>query len=196
MTLHFSPLSGVFRSRRGSGGVLPGRIVVERAVAVPVLVGGVGLLGGALGLGAFVTRVGAEQTGELALEVTIGRRHTMWLSDVAHLIDLALSPVAAVLVTVVVAWLVARRNVVAGVVVAVAIGGGWLVAGATKLLFLRLRPPMETVRALVSEVGTTSFPSGHTAFACSLLAAMVLLVRMWGRSSAWVWVVRAVLCVP
>lgn len=53
----------------------------------------------------------------------------------------------------------------------------------------RHRPPTIEAHALVHKTGLNSFPSGHTAFATSLLAGTVLALRICGRSTLTAWLI-------
>jgi undecaprenyl-diphosphatase len=53
---------------------------------------------------------------------------------------------------------------------------GWLSSEIGKLAIARLRPPASATQALVLEVGSDSFPSGHTAFATAFVWGAILVL--------------------
>lgn len=77
---------------------------------------------------------------------------------------------AAVVWTLTRSW---RRSLLLMTVVA----GGWGATGLMKTLVQRPRP--ELAHPIVATPVTFSYPSGHTAFACSLVIAVLLTVRNW-----------------
>ncbi len=156
-----------------------GRAPVARFVAA-----GAGLTLAAWGLGFVVTRIGASATGELSLDLFLARHRSMALSQIALAIDVLLGVSVAPIVLLTIAGLVAKLwHWVAGALVVVVTGAGWVAAAIGKLLVQRVRPPGGVLHALVSETGIDSYPSGHTAFAAGLLASAVLIAYIFGRSA-------------
>lgn len=149
------------------------------------LADGAGLMLTAAGLGLAVTGIGASGTGELSLDVYLAQHRSVALSEVALVIDVLLGVSVAPIVLVAVAGLVAKVwHWMAGVLVVVVTGAAWVASAIVKVLVHRSRPPGGVLHALVSEMGTDSFPSGHTAFAAGLLASAVVISYLYGRS-AW-----------
>lgn len=149
---------------------------------------GAALVLAGLALGETVTHEGARETGELSLDVTISHAHTAILTVLAQALDLVASPVVGpILVALVSAVLWMRHRSAPAVALATMTAFGWLAASAAKLVLHRQRPPMETVHALVRETAADSCPSGHTAFAASLVAGCVLALAVAGRSTRLAW---------
>ncbi len=67
--------------------------------------------------------------------------------------------------------LVIRRNLMRALAFGSVVSVGWLSSEVGKRLVERIRPPDGAMHALISEHGTDSFPSGHTAFAVALVWA-------------------------
>ena len=148
------------------------------------LAAGAGLTLVAWGLGVTVTGLGAPATGELPLDLYLSHHRSVALSQVALVIDVLLGVSVAPIVLVAIAGLVAKVwHWMAGVLVFVVTGAAWVAAALGKLLVHRSRPPGGVLRALVSETGVDSYPSGHTAFAAGLLASAVLISYLYGRSA-------------
>lgn len=159
------------------------------APLVPVTFGAV-LVAAGLDLGEALTHEGARETGELSLDVTISHAHDGTLTALARVLDVAASPVVGpMLVALVCLVLWVRRHTAPAVALASMTAFGWLAASAAKLLLHRDRPPMQTVHALVHETAADSCPSGHTAFAASLVAGSVLALALAGRSTRPAWLV-------
>jgi undecaprenyl-diphosphatase len=156
----------------------------SRAPVARFLAAGAGLTLAAWGLGLAVTRFGAPATGELSVDLFLAQHRSVALSQVALVIDVLLGVSVAPIVLVALAGLVAKVwHWVAGVIVLVVTGAGWVAAAIGKLLVHRSRPPGGVLHALVSETGMDSYPSGHTAFAAGLLASAVLITYIYGRSA-------------
>lgn len=156
--------------------------------AVAALVAGLGLVAAGIGLGLFVTHVGAEGTGELALDTTLGEGRNSLLVVLSHLIDAGFNGAFGglwLLGLSLVLWLRRRE---AGVAFAVVAATAWLPTGLAKLAFARMHPPMSTVQALTVESEPTSFPSGHTAFAVAVVAGLLVVAWLAGRPTRWIWV--------
>lgn len=153
------------------------RLPVRR---IPMLVTGVLLLLVGVVAGLAVTSIGAVNTGELGLDVTISEHRDAVLTVLARFINVGLGPIIApilLLAGCVFAW---RRSRFVAVSVAGLTIVGWLSVEAGKALVNRPRPPAASVHALVSETAADSYPSGHTAFAAAAvfaIAATVLLAR-------------------
>lgn len=147
------------------------------------------LLGAGTALGLWVTAAGPQRTGELQLDQTLAAHRDLPLTAAARFIDLALSPLGALVLLFAICLAVAlRRRLAAAVLFATTITG-WFSVGADKILFARPRPSADAVHALVQENGLDSFPSGHTGFAVALLAGILLSLRISGRSTRLAWLV-------
>jgi len=156
----------------------------SRAHVGRFLAAGAALTLAAWGLGLTVTRIGASATGELSVDLFLAQHRSVALSQVALVIDVLLGVSVAPIVLVAIAGLVAKVwHWMAGVLVVVVTGAGWVAAAVGKLLVHRSRPPGGVLHALVSETGIDSYPSGHTAFAAGLLASAVLISYIFGRSA-------------
>ena len=157
----------------------------DRAHTGRFLAAGASLTLAAWALGLAVTGIGASATGEMSLDVYLAQHRSPALSQVALVIDVLLGVSVAPIVLVAIAALVAKiLHWMAGVLVVVVTGAAWSAGAIVKLVVHRSRPPGGVLHALVSETGTDSFPSGHTAFAAGLLASAVLISYVYGRS-AW-----------
>lgn len=143
---------------------------------------GGGLLCAASGLGATVTRVGAQHTGELELDTALSHERVGPLVALAHGIDVGLGPLVGPLLVAFVAAVVFVRHRRAAVVFAGTTAALWVGAAATKVVFARPRPPAAEVHALVHETAADSFPSGHTAFAMAVVCGAFFARRSAGRS--------------
>jgi|BarGraNGADG00312_2_1021985.scaffolds.fasta_scaffold04194_3 membrane-associated phospholipid phosphatase len=156
----------------------------SRAPVVRFLATGAGLTLAAWGLGFAVTRIGASATGELSLDLFLARHRSVALSEFALTIEVLLGVSVAPIVLLTIAGLVAKLwHWVAGALVVVVTGAGWVAAAVGKLFVHRSRPPGGVLQALVSETGIDSYPSGHTAFAAGLLSSAVLITYIFGRSA-------------
>jgi membrane-associated phospholipid phosphatase len=156
----------------------------SRAPVARFLATGAALTLAAWGLGLTVTRIGASATGELSLDLFLARHRSVALSQIALVIDVLLGVSVAPIVLLTIAGLVGKLwHWVAGALVVVVTGVGWVAAAVGKLLVHRSRPPGGVLHALVSETGIDSYPSGHTAFAAGLLASAVLIAYIFGRSA-------------
>lgn len=160
---------------------LPGRRLLAAAGLFLLLVGVVA--------GLAVTSIGAANTGELALDVTISQHRDTVLTSLARFINVGLGPMIAPLVLLLgcaIAW---RRSRFVAVSVAGLTIVGWLSVEAGKALVNRPRPPAATVHALVSETAADSYPSGHTAFAAAAVFAIAATVLLARRRARLVWLI-------
>lgn len=115
---------------------------------------------------------------ELGLDISLSHGRNGALVAVSEAIHYGLGPVGAVtLVLAICLYLLGfRRNPVQAVAFGSVVAAGWLASSAVKALVGRSRPPGEVTGALIAETGHNSFPSGHTAFAVSLVLAIVLVL--------------------
>jgi membrane-associated phospholipid phosphatase len=117
-------------------------------------------------------------TPELEIDITLSHGRNSALIAVSEAIHHGLGPAGAtILVLIVCGYLLWFRD---GPVQAMAFGSvvavGWLASMARKILVSRSRPPSDVAGSLVPESGNYSFPSGHTAFAASLVLAITLVL--------------------
>ena len=141
----------------------------------------------AVGLGETVTHEGAVASGELRLDEAIARSHGPVLTAVAQVFDVVASPVVGPLLVLAIAAALWRRRVTGPAALAGVTVFGWFAASAAKLLLHRHRPDAAAVHALVHENGWDSCPSGHTAFAASLVAGVVVALTVAGRPTRPAW---------
>ncbi len=150
-----------------------------------------GLVMAAIGLlaGFVVTGIGAAHTGELGVDEAISQHRSSVLTAIALFVNIALGPVVAPLVLLVMCGFLWTRDRF----VAVTVGGltivGWLSVEIGKALVHRTRPPGASVHALVSETAADSYPSGHTAFAAAAVFAVAAALVLRHRSTRLVWLV-------
>ncbi len=139
--------------------------------------------------GFVVTSIGAAHTGELGVDVSISQHRDGVLSAIALFVNVALGPVVAPLVLLIVCGFLWTRDRF----LAVTVGGltivGWLSVEIGKALVHRTRPPGASVHALVSETAADSYPSGHTAFAAAAVFAVVAALVLRHRSTRLAWLV-------
>lgn len=163
--------------------------VRPRVPLLPVT-SGVALVVAGLALGETLTHEGARETGELSLDVTISHAHDGVLTAVARVLDVVASPIVGpilVALACLVLWL--RGRTAPAVALGTMTAFGWLAASAAKVILHRARPAMQAVHALVHETAADSCPSGHTAFAASLVAGSLLALALAGRSTRLAWLI-------
>lgn len=88
--------------------------------------------------------------------------------------------------SIVVAWLWRHGRRRAAGMIALSLGGAWLLAHAAKAVVARPRPELH--EALIAMPADLSFPSAHTLQATALALAVALVVRQ-----RWLWLAMAVL---
>ncbi len=115
---------------------------------------------------------------ELGVDVALSQDRNPVLTGVSLAINVCLGPAGAVIILLVVCLflLVIRRNLMRALAFGSVVSVGWLSSEVGKRLVERIRPPDGAVHALISEHGTDSFPSGHTAFAVALVWAVVFVI--------------------
>ncbi|GHC46769.1 phosphatase PAP2 family protein [Streptomyces cinnamoneus] len=130
----------------------------------------------ALGMVAAHTRL--IQPHDLDLDRTIQTNtRTGWLNHTMEAVSYCASPVAGVIILAVwCGWLlfVKRRPITASAVFLV-VAVGWNSTQLAKAIVARPRPPREFM--LDPEIGSNSFPSGHTAFTVAVALAVFFLFR-------------------
>ncbi len=150
-----------------------------------------GTTSAALGLmlGLTVTTLGADDTGEFALDRTIAADRPTFLVDIARFVDVVLGPpLAATLLAMICLALWALVSFRTAIVFGALTSVGWLASLLGKWTVERPRPSA-AVHPLVVETARDSFPSGHTSFAAALVAATVAclwLRRREIRLAAWI----------
>lgn len=156
----------------------------------------IGLVLGCLGLvtGVVVLAMGPTSTHELALTEWLGNNRPEWVADVGRVVNLVFGPTVAPLLALLLGALIWRRDRALAVLAVVMVGAGWTSVDVGKIAFHRARPPADVVHALVVETDA-SFPSGHTAFVAALVATLVVVARVLGRSTRWVLLIGVVLVV-
>jgi len=120
---------------------------------------------------------------ELGLDISLSHGRNSALIGLSEAIHYGLGPVGAVILVLAICLylLFSRRNPIQAVAFGSVVTAGWLASSAVKALVGRSRPPGDVTGALIVETGHNSFPSGHTAFAVSLvLAAVLVLARTKG----------------
>jgi undecaprenyl-diphosphatase len=146
------------------------------------------LLVAALVLGFVATHTSWLQPHGLAIDQEIATDvRTPWLTSVMRAASfLASPPVAGVLLAAGCGVLLWRRRPTAAVATFLVVAVGWTATLVVKVVVGRDRPPVALVHSLAPETGSTSYPSGHTAFACSAAVAVWFLVRgsRWSRPVA------------
>jgi membrane-associated phospholipid phosphatase len=128
----------------------------------------------AIGMGLVAAHTGLTAPHELAFNAHVQKlRHPGLNTAFIDLADVA-SPVGGLaIIAVITLFLLVRRNPVQAVATFLVIAVGWNVSEVAKLIVARNRPPVRF--SLQPEIGSNSFPSGHTAFAFSLAVAAAML---------------------
>ena len=126
----------------------------------------------------FVAKSFGTFSPDLAVDVEISETRNTFLNGVGLGINAVLSPVGAIIILALIcAWLLlVRRAPVRSLAFGSITAVGWLSAEIGKLAVSRSRPPTDTVHALLTITGHTSFPSGHTGYAASLAWAAILVL--------------------
>lgn len=141
----------------------------------PLVRGGLALVVLALGLGWFLTARGAARTGELDASVWVTEHRFEPLTSVSTFIDVAVQPASVYVLmglALLVFWIGGRGwDLVSEAILFVC---SWGSTSLAKLLFARHRPPAPPVDRIVDLHDPNSMPSGHTAAAAALVAAMTL----------------------
>ncbi|WP_414169965.1 phosphatase PAP2 family protein [Streptoverticillium reticulum] len=132
----------------------------------------------AIVLGLVAAHTNVIQPHDLSLDRTIQTNaRTGWLNHVMMGVSYCASPVAGVIILVV--WsgwlLVIRRRPVRAVATFLVVAIGWNSTQVAKAIVARERPPRQF--SLDPEIGSNSFPSGHTAFTVAAAVAAYFLFR-------------------
>lgn len=115
--------------------------------------------------------------GEMRFLQVVSDHHTEALDSLTKGIDTALGPVGAVIITLVLAAIIAwRTRGLRSPMVFVALTLiPWLGSAVVKMLVARPRPDQSLLsHPFLGDPGKYSYPSGHTAFAASLVIALAL----------------------
>ena len=137
-------------------------------------------------LGLLINNAGSRAA-ELGVDIGLSHDRTPALTTISLAIHYGLGPVGAItlLVLCCLGLLMMRRSIVPAFAFGSVVSIGWLASEVGKRLVARMRPPADTVQALVQERGLDSFPSGHTAFAVALVWAFLLVVARTRRERMW-----------
>lgn len=136
------------------------------------------LFAAAIVLGLVAAHTTLIQPHDLSLDRTIQTNlRTPWLNHAMELVSYCASPVAGVLILA--AWsgwlLFVRRRPTAAVSAFLVVAVGWNSTQIAKAIVARERPPRQF--SLDPEIGSNSFPSGHTAFTVAAVVAAYFLLR-------------------
>jgi len=115
---------------------------------------------------------------ELGAALWLNALHSPVLDAISQAVSVGFQPASAVVVGVLLAAVVALRSArpVAGLAVGAAVAGGWLMAGALKVIVARPRPEWtDAVHRVVAPETDASYPSGHVAFVTALATVLILL---------------------
>ncbi|MFI9723649.1 phosphatase PAP2 family protein [Streptomyces sp. NPDC052396] len=132
----------------------------------------------ALVLGLLAAHTSLIQPHDLSLDRTIQTNlRTGWLNEVMKGVSYLASPTAGVIVLVVwTGWLLfLRRRPTQAVATFLVVAIGWNSTQVAKAIVARHRPP--TKFSLDPQIGSNSFPSGHTAFTVAAAVAAYFLFR-------------------
>ncbi|GAA3075659.1 undecaprenyl-diphosphatase [Streptomyces olivoverticillatus] len=136
------------------------------------------LFAAAIVLGLVAAHTQLIQPHDLDLDRTIQTNtRTGWLNTVMKLVSYCASPVAGVLILAVWSgWLLfVRRRPLRALSTFLVVAIGWNSTQIAKAIVARHRPP--TQFSLDPEIGSNSFPSGHTAFTVAAAVAAYFLFR-------------------
>ncbi len=136
------------------------------------------LFASAIALGLVAAHTKVIQPHDLDLDRTIQTNtRTGWLNTTMELISYCASPVAGVVILAI--WcgylLFVRRRPITASAVFLVVAVGWNSTQLAKAIVARPRPPREFM--LDPEIGSNSFPSGHTAFTVAVAVAVFFLFR-------------------
>ncbi|MER5782969.1 phosphatase PAP2 family protein [Streptomyces mobaraensis] len=136
------------------------------------------LFAAAIVLGMTAAHTSLIQPHDLDLDRTIQTNtRTGWLNDVMEGVSYLASPVAGVIILAL--WsgwlLIAQRRPIQALATFLVVAVGWNSTQIAKALVARDRPPRQF--SLDPEIGSNSFPSGHTAFTVAVAVAVYFLFR-------------------
>ncbi|MEU5053178.1 phosphatase PAP2 family protein [Streptomyces sp. NPDC021096] len=136
------------------------------------------LFASAIALGLVAAHTKVIQPHDLDLDRTIQTNtRTGWLNTTMELVSYCASPVAGVVILAI--WcgylLFVRRRPITAAAVFLVVAVGWNSTQLAKAIVARPRPPREFM--LDPEIGSNSFPSGHTAFTVAVAVAVFFLFR-------------------
>lgn len=119
---------------------------------------------------------------ELGWDIALSHDRVGVFSAVALWINTVLQPLGGVVILAAACLLLwSRRGLPTALAFGSTVCAGWLPAALGKVLVDRARPPLTATHALVPELGTDSFPSGHTELAAALVLAAVLVIAVTRR---------------
>ncbi|WP_372698269.1 phosphatase PAP2 family protein [Arthrobacter sp. JSM 101049] len=130
---------------------------------------------------------------ELGWDVALSHDRIGVFSALALWINTVLQPLGGVVILAAACLLLwSRRGLTTALAFGSTVCAGWLPAAVGKALVDRARPPLTATHALVPELGTDSFPSGHTELAAALVLAGVLVIARTRRTRRLVGIVGGV----
>ncbi|MGA5130911.1 phosphatase PAP2 family protein [Streptomyces olivoreticuli] len=131
----------------------------------------------AITLGLVAAHTHLIQPHDLQLDRTIQKLRTGWLNHTMEGVSYLASPVAGVVILALWSgWLLfVRRRPMRAVATFLVVAIGWNSTQLAKAIVARPRPPREFM--LDPEIGSNSFPSGHTAFTVAVAVAAYFLLR-------------------
>lgn len=146
------------------------------------LVASVVLFATTFAIGLLAKRYGSPGP-DLSLDVTIIPERTAVLTGLCLAVNYMLSPAGNVVILLLICLVLmfALRRPLTALAFGSTVAVGWLSSEAGKIAVARLRPPTAATHALLLETGHSSFPSGHTAFAASLVWGAVLILATTAR---------------
>lgn len=152
----------------------PLRPVAHRGLLITLGVIGIALT---VVVGLAVTSAPAWLDAETALLEAIGRVRTPAGTAFAEFLAWLFSPTIAVIISVAVAVLIAltTRSAKRTLVFAALVAVGWCATETMKWVVQRPRPVLTD--PVVPPPSSFSYPSGHTAFACAIVIAVLLTLR-------------------
>lgn len=132
--------------------------------------------------GVLMTHSAAWTAAEMNVLEAFSGNHTATLDVLALGVNVLFSPLvaAALLVTMALLVLLVTRHLRSAVEFVVLVAGSWLGTEAIKYIVQRPRPDSTLFSHPLINESSWSFPSGHTAFAASLVLGFIVLAR--GRS--------------
>ena len=144
----------------------------------------------AMGLGIWIVSTPSVTEAELDFLQQLSLDHTATGNAIALAINVGFGTIGASFVTLVASVIAGAvtRSWSVGLQFLLLVLVPWLATSAIKLVVQRPRPDMAALaHVLVDVPSSSSFPSGHTAFATALGCAIALTVYLQGRGRGVVW---------